>query len=336
MKISIIIPAYNAEKTIEKCLDSILRQTYNNLEVIVINDGSTDSTDSILQKYKEIDSRIVYIKNNNKGVSYSRNYGIKIASGDYLTFVDSDDYLDIDCYESLVKIIRNSEYDFIRYNLKIDGKGGFCNNMYELANTNINLLNNPEIVTHFFYNYKKMPCLVMLLLIKKSIAKQLIFNENLTMMEDTDFYLQLFLKSKNCYFADIKKYNYYINQASVSHNYNYYKKNIFGILNTNQSLKEKINSSSLKLDVKLIDANHLRIISNYLKRIFKHDKKDYKAVIQELKSNDIFNSIIINYKYMNLKDSIYIGLIKNKKEVLEYIYISLCTTINEIKEKIKK
>lgn len=90
--ISIVVPIYNAEKTLNKCIESIINQTKNELEIILINDGSKDSSESIIKKYK--DTRIKYIKQENKGIGKTRNLGIKLATGKYIMFVDSDDYLE--------------------------------------------------------------------------------------------------------------------------------------------------------------------------------------------------------------------------------------------------
>lgn len=111
-KISIIIPAYNSEKTIRRCVDSIRNQTYKNLEIMVVNDGSTDSTGKIVNAIGAEDSRVRLISIPNGGVSHARNVGIDSATGDYITFVDSDDFIDSGMYEKLIKIIK-------KYNVKI-------------------------------------------------------------------------------------------------------------------------------------------------------------------------------------------------------------------------
>ena len=92
--VSIIIPVYNAEKNIEKCLDSVLGQSYNNIEVILVNDGSTDKSLEICNKYEKVDSRVKVIDKKNTGVSDSRNTGLKVAKGEWISFVDSDDWID--------------------------------------------------------------------------------------------------------------------------------------------------------------------------------------------------------------------------------------------------
>lgn len=102
-KVTIIIPAYNAEKTIEKCLDSIVKQSYKNLEILIINDGSSDRTEEICNQYAKFDSRIQVYSQENTGVSAARNKGISMATGRFLQFVDADDYIDQIMTEELVK-----------------------------------------------------------------------------------------------------------------------------------------------------------------------------------------------------------------------------------------
>lgn len=117
MKYSIIVPAYNTEKYIDKCLDSIFSNTYKNFEVIIVNDGSTDKTESIIKKYIKKYDNIIYIKQKNMGLSMARNNGIKKATGDYLLFIDSDDYVEENLLENINKNI--DDLDVLRYQLNI-------------------------------------------------------------------------------------------------------------------------------------------------------------------------------------------------------------------------
>lgn len=100
--VSVIIPIYNVEAFLQQCLDSVVSQAYTNLEIILVNDGSPDNSDSICREYTEKYSNIVYVKQDNAGLSAARNHGINIAKGDYIFFLDSDDYLSSDCIQSLV------------------------------------------------------------------------------------------------------------------------------------------------------------------------------------------------------------------------------------------
>ena len=100
-KISVLVPIYNAEKYIEKCLDSIVNQTYENIEIVLIEDGSTDNSLEIIKEYSKQDKRIKIISIKNNGVADARNKALENATGDYVTFVDSDDYVEKDYVETL-------------------------------------------------------------------------------------------------------------------------------------------------------------------------------------------------------------------------------------------
>lgn len=110
-KITVIVPVYNVENYLDKCLDSVIKQTYKNIEIIVVNDGSTDNSGEICQEYAEIAYRIIYIEQENAGLSAARNTGLDNMSGDYVTFVDSDDWIEQDYLETLYKKIVEYQAD---------------------------------------------------------------------------------------------------------------------------------------------------------------------------------------------------------------------------------
>ncbi|MCQ2080757.1 MAG: glycosyltransferase [Lachnospiraceae bacterium] len=110
-KISVIVPAYNIEKYLPRCLDSIIAQTYENLEIILVDDGSTDNTPKICDEYASKDSRITVIHQENKGLSGARNSALKIVMGDYIGYVDGDDYIDPSMYELMLKAMEENDAD---------------------------------------------------------------------------------------------------------------------------------------------------------------------------------------------------------------------------------
>ena len=113
--ISVIIPVYNVEKHIDKCLNSVINQTYKNLEIILINDGSTDNSAEICRNYSLKDNRIIFLSRENRGVSSTRNEGIEFSHGDYYSFIDADDYLELDTYEYLLNIIEEKSVDAVNF-----------------------------------------------------------------------------------------------------------------------------------------------------------------------------------------------------------------------------
>ena len=119
-KISIIVPIYNAEKVLKRCVDSILNQSYKNFELILINDGSKDKSIDIINEYKEKDERIKVIDNKNKGVSETRNIGIKTSKGEYIQFIDADDFIDPYMIEETLKEIEKNKADSVITGLYLD------------------------------------------------------------------------------------------------------------------------------------------------------------------------------------------------------------------------
>ena len=116
-KISVIVPVYNTEKYLSKCLDSIVNQSYENIEIIIVNDGSTDDSEKIIKEYEQkYPNKIKYFKKENGGLSSARNYGILKSAGEYISFVDSDDYIDINLFKQLEDEIKKS-IDLIKFKL---------------------------------------------------------------------------------------------------------------------------------------------------------------------------------------------------------------------------
>ena len=115
-KFSIIVPVYNVENYLAKCLDSLINQTYTNIEIICINDGSTDNSLEILNEYARIDNRVILINQENQGVSAARNRGLTVATGDYVLFVDSDDWIESDTCKILIENLITNNSDIIVFN----------------------------------------------------------------------------------------------------------------------------------------------------------------------------------------------------------------------------
>jgi len=121
--VSIIVPVYNSGKYLHECIESILKQTYHNIEVILVNDGSTDESLNICKEYKRMDKRINLINKNNSGVSDTRNEGIQNSNGAYISFIDSDDYIEETMIEEMVNCIEKKKTDLVVCNYKLDYSG---------------------------------------------------------------------------------------------------------------------------------------------------------------------------------------------------------------------
>lgn len=119
-KISAILPVYNVEQYIKDCLDSIINQTMDDIEIICVNDGSLDNSLQVLEEYAQKDARIKIISQENQGQGIARNNGLKIANGEYITFIDPDDWVDVDMFEKMYNSAKKFDSDFV-----------FCNSMIE-------------------------------------------------------------------------------------------------------------------------------------------------------------------------------------------------------------
>jgi glycosyltransferase involved in cell wall biosynthesis len=204
MKISVIIPVYNSSKYLDECLKSVLSQTYTDLEIIIVDDGSNDGSSEICDKYANIDKRIIVIHKSNEGVSKARNDALKLVSGDFVTFVDSDDTLDEDMYELLVDLIIKYKADIAHCGYK------------HIVGDEIRLVHNTQKV--YIQNQEEaLQCLVggklfvgslWNKLYKASLIKDLQFRIDLKINEDILFNFEAFLKAKKIVFADYTKYNY--------------------------------------------------------------------------------------------------------------------------------
>ncbi len=139
VKVSVIIPVYNVEKYLPKCLDSMVNQTLKDIEIIVVNDGSPDNSEKIIKEYLKKDKRIIYLKKENGGQGSARNLGIKKAKGEFLCFVDSDDYIELNMLELLYDKAINEESDIVisNYNKVIGNNKQECSFFDTLGQNNI-------------------------------------------------------------------------------------------------------------------------------------------------------------------------------------------------------
>ena len=154
--VSIIVPIYNVEKYLEKCVCSILNQDYNNLEVTLVNDGSTDKSLEICERLQKKDNRIKIINQKNLGVSAARNNGFYYSKGDYICFIDSDDIIEIDMVSTLVKLLQENECEVANCNIHIIEKDKTERNFY--TNKNIKIYNSSELKKYFLLGKVSHAC----------------------------------------------------------------------------------------------------------------------------------------------------------------------------------
>ena len=208
MKISVIIPVYNAEKFLGKCVNSVMKSTFHNIECILVDDGSSDGSGQICDKLARTDSRIKVIHKKNGGVSSARNVGIRYASGEYITFVDSDDYIDHNIYQQCAETIEHENAQMVCFGMK------FIERDKEKVIPFIDKGSQDNFI--YYAQYMHSPCNKVVL--KKLVTKNdITFDEDLIVCEDLVFCFQLFIKSVKTVYLDSIGYYYINNEDSSTH-----------------------------------------------------------------------------------------------------------------------
>ena len=230
-KVTLIVPVYNSEKYINKCLDSILNQTYKNYEILVVNDGSKDNSQKIIDEYaSKYPEKIITIEQENKGVAITRNESIKKANGDYIMFIDNDDYIDKEYIETFVEELEEQDYDVVI--------GGYRRPTEENKIIRKISLKNKEwskfmILAPWAKIYKR----------KYLIENHLEFLNN-NIGEDVYFNMQALQLTNKIKIINYIGYNWFFNTQSVSNTSqkNYKELNVFDLLDKtyNKLKKEKI------------------------------------------------------------------------------------------------
>ena len=213
--ISIIIPCFNAEKTLEKCLKSVVQQSYANLEIIIIDDGSTDETSLIYNKFQSNDERILVLKQQNSGVSKARNTGVKAATGDYICFVDSDDWAELNYCSELYSLLvgENADISIVEASYEDENGNVLCSKptseekIFDGNRALVLLLEDREIQSHPWGK-----------LFKADLLKNVHFPENLKCFEDYSTLFKIFNKAVKVVKSNEKLYHYIQREDSLSHN----------------------------------------------------------------------------------------------------------------------
>ena len=281
IKVSIIVPVYNSEKYLEKCIKSLTHQTEKDIEIILVNDGSNDNSEKIIKKYK--DKRIKYISKNNEGIGKTRNTGIKEAKGEYLMFIDSDDYVDTKCVKVMYEAAKNNKSDLVISNFYKDYNGKLEKISIPSFESS-SLKKNPNIL-----NYVNMgPCNK---LFKRTLLKNIRFDEE-NKYEDVLFVCKSLINAKKIVHIDDYLSYYVIHSNSETTTRD---KKIFDILEVNKKLYKicknesylKTNFINLTVSILTDYAAQTRYIKDksirhtFIKRVFKFlnsiDKKWYKC-----------------------------------------------------------
>lgn len=304
-KVSIIIPIYNSRKYLSTCINSILEQTYQNIEIIIIDDGSTDNSKKIVEEYIRENNLIKYFYKKNGGVSSARNMGIEKATGKYLFFVDSDDMIEKDAINKCMELINEYDYLFVKR----------INNKAKYKNKNIVCeIPKEEFIESVIKN--KINGFVCCGIYNKKIIGNLRFDQEISFMEDTLFLLQYISKLKTIGFVDYScaNYHYIENENSITNT----KKVNNHITDFCKSL-DKINTLTSMKYSKQILKRKINLIEKECR--FLSDKSEYDEI---LKREDIRDSIKNSFSLFSviycMKSSTMLALYYKLRKILKTIY----------------
>lgn len=321
-KISIIIPIYNAEKYICRCIESVINQTYKNIEILLINDGSSDKTQNIIENYKKYEN-IIIINKVNSGVSDTRNLGLQRASGDFVMFVDADDYIDSDYIEKMINVA--NDYDLIISGYKeikdnnIEYKSIYKKSIIKNKTIDITF---PKKKSDYFSTIEFNPCWKMLISMSLIKNNKINFNSDIKYGEDMLFSLFCYIFSKKTIYLLNFGYNYCINdysamnKMSLEHIKKYYEDN----LKVYEIITDDLNLD--KHDLELLTYKILQVFKGITGKLIESslDYKNYIVVYKKIrkKYNMVFEKY--NYKWKYGIEGVLIYLLKLK---FNYIYFKL-------------
>lgn len=221
--VSLIVPVFNCERFLNRCLTSLSNQTYSNLEIILVNDGSTDASAEICRKNASKDSRIVCVFQQNKGVSAARNQGMSYAKGDYIMFVDADDWLTLDAVQFGVTLLEKNKADIFIGTLSWEKNGLaiaekiFCNDEALYLEGNLDKLRKLLFVQKKAASTTQSLCGPYCKLFDRRILEGILFCEKIYYAEDTLFVYEAFLRASKIVCSDKIIYHYFVRNDSASH-----------------------------------------------------------------------------------------------------------------------
>lgn len=295
--VSVIVPIYNSESTIEDCLESILNQSYKNLEIIAVDDGSSDKSVDVVNRFK--DCRIKLFSKENGGVSSARNLGIEKSSGEYISFVDSDDKLVEDSIEILTRDANNIDLIIGNTFVKESGK------TYSLKHfTGLERIEKLDVIKEVLFNGAGLVCSKF---IRKKVLEEnnIRFDEKIIFGEDQLFFLDVTIKSNSYKYKNEDVYFY--NRVSESSTINSYNKNLVGnFIDLNEKIIRRINSLDLDKEEKCKITNR-KIKHFFWDSIFNENilyKKKISSLNEFIKSiNKITHEIepLLNMRYKEIE-----------------------------------
>ena len=217
--ISIIVPVYNTEPYLQKCLESILSQDYRSLEIILIDDGSSDRSAEICEEYIKKDARIIFRRLDHRGVSAARNEGLRCATGSWVGFVDSDDYIERDMYRLLIEESRKTSKKILCCSAMVEDMEGNQTKLHgfrAVPDKSVDLSREEALLGFLNPTDRFLYCSVWSKLIRADLAKQIRFDEGHKLAEDYDYSTRCLLQSDGLRYVPQKSYHYIRRPGSIT------------------------------------------------------------------------------------------------------------------------
>lgn len=284
-EISVIIPVYNVEKYLGDCLESAVNQTFKNIEIICVNDGSTDNSLNILNSYAKTDERIRIITQKNKGVSNARNVGLDASKGKYIYFMDADDFLELNALDELHSLIKEKSCDLVIFKTLnfIDETGEYVNiDYYDMAELTSILGNKTFNYSDYVNELIGMDVTVYTKFFKRKIISNIRFAEGL-IFEDNLFTMELIFNTKSIYFHNKYLYHRRMRENSLMNSSGEMFMNSLEILNRLEELFKRKgyyedNKETLFIKKYASLNNRLNLIDeSYKEELFNRIKSDLNA-----------------------------------------------------------
>lgn len=319
--ISVIIPVYQCEKYLSRCLESVLNQTYKELEIILIDDGSKDDSGVICDKYAEKDGRIRVIHKQNEGVAVARNTGLNIAEGDYIVFVDSDDYIEPCMYQKMISVAGKYNCDVVMCDCVKDSVSGSSPYTHDIRSGYYSLKQLKEeyyphllMMENVEYPATISNC-VMLIKNNPNLPR---YVEGVRFSEDLLFGAQVLYKAKSFYYMKGENYyHYYMNDSSATHTFRKDKWTDYKLL-YRESEKFFLNCKDYDFREQL-DKMLLFLVYNSVgnisgaKELSKNEKKSHiKEILNTGKVREMFKRLSVHKLPVSWKLKIYTYIYKYK------------------------
>lgn len=260
--ISVIIPVYNTGKYLKKCVDSIVNQTYAELQIILVNDGSTDDSLSVMNKLKDMDSRILVIDRPHRGVSAARNAGMEVAKGDYVSFIDSDDWLALDTYQKILQTMQENGADAVYFGWN-EEYSDETSTVKRHKGINNEVIDGDEIIKWFLNN--KVPLRVTCALMSSILVERETFEVGRDIGEDMLFSFLTLVKANRIVYVDEPFYHRFHRRGSLGNQLRFRRSN-FGTATCTDVMVEFIRQNRPRLlqEAYIYSFNFYMYVLNYM------------------------------------------------------------------------